>query len=486
VNPPAGDDVRRSPDWLWAAAAALGLSFVVWQVVASGSWLDEYWQLWISGAPSDALVARLAGDTHPPWFNLFARPIVLATGGAIVPARLINLSLAMAALGLGLWRIGGLDRTLRWRILLLIVASAGAVGMSNLASSFRSYPWLLSLSALQAAVLTALVLKRPVSPVLALVVTAASIAFHYIHAAGGIAISLTSLAVGRGHDRSAFRAILAGLALGVGLDLVTGLIQLTHWRATYDVNWIAESGGGAGRSLIALGADFLTCNAIAAALLAVGLIVRRSKTVLVLLAPIPVAFIGWLILDAGASAVVPRFMVSVTSLLAVAAAVAWWELALTPAVNAALAFLAALQPLAATFIRPPLPGWDAGARVAAGVTRTCPGARLYAVSAWRFRGHPDSNMQRFEDPVIAFGYRKVGGAYGLDPEFVAHPTTITLGNCPAMVWIESAHGIEQAAPEAILRHAQLRLSAPAKTRIVPTPNGAVLLISPADRLQPRP
>jgi hypothetical protein len=121
----------------------------------------------------------------------------------------------------------------------------------------------------------------------------------------------------------------------------------------------------------------------------------------------------------------------------------------------------------------------------ADVTRSCPGARLYAVSAWNFRGHPDSKQQRFEDPVIAFGYRKVGRAYGLNPEFVNHPTTIALGNCPAMVWIESAHGIESVPPATILRHAQLRLAAPARTTIVPTPNGAVLLISPADRLQPR-
>jgi hypothetical protein len=279
---------------------------------------------------------------------------------------------------------------------------------------------------------------------------------------------------------------LTGLAIGVCLDVVTGLIQIPHWRESYDVNWIAESGGGSAvRSLIALGGDFVTCNAIAAAMLAVGLIARRSKTVLMLLAPIPVAFIGWLILGAGASAVLPRFMTSVTALLAVAAAAAWWELALTPAVNAALAFLAALQPLCASFIRPPLPGWEAGARVAATVTRACPGARLYAVSPWRFRDQPDSNMARFEDPVIDFGYRKVGGEYGLRPEFVTGPTMLALGKCPMIVWIEAAHGIERASPETILRHARLRLPRPAKARVIATPNGAVLLISPADRLQPR-
>jgi hypothetical protein len=52
--------------------------------------------------------------------------------------------------------------------------------------------------------------------------------------------------------------------------------------------------------------------------------------------------------------------------------------------------------------------------------------------------------------------------------------------------MEAAHGIERAPVEAILRHAQLNLPAAARARVLPTPNGAVLLISPVDRLQPHP
>ena len=89
-------------------------------------------------------------------------------------------------------------------------------------------------------------------------------------------------------------------------------------------------------------------------------------------------------------------------------------------------------------------------------------------------------MERFEDPVIASGYRKVGKAFGLNPSFVTGPTTINLDRCPAIIWAESAHGIELAPPEAILRHAQLSLPERAKARIVATPNGAVVLISPAN------
>jgi hypothetical protein len=142
--------------------------------------------------------------------------------------------------------------------------------------------------------------------------------------------------------------------------------------------------------------------------------------------------------------------------------------------------------LAATIFGPPVAGWEGGARVAAAVTRRCPDAQLYAVSPWRFRDHRGSKVERFEDPVIAFGYQKVGRAYGLNPQFVTGPTTIALGHCPAILWIEAAHGIETVAAESILSHAELQLPAAARVQVVPTPNGAVLLISPVDRLQARP
>ena len=477
---------RRSPDWLWAAAVALALAFIARQIVISGSWLDEYWQLWISGASADVLPSRLLNDAHPPWFNLLARPIVLATGGALVPSRLINLMAALAVLGGGLWSMAGLDRALRWRMLLLLVASAGAVGMAYLALSFRVYVWLLVLAALQCAVLTALVLKRPVPTLVAVLATAASVAVHYVHAAGAIAIAVVSLAVAWRVDRPAFRAILVGLGAGVALDLATGLAQLSHWREIYDVNWIAESGGGAARSLASVAVAFAGWNGVAAALIAVALIARRSKALLVVLAPVPLAFVGWLILDTAAPMVVPRYMASLTALLTTGAALAWWELALAPPVNAVVALLAALQPLAGAVFGPPVAGWEAGARIAAAVTARCPSARLYAVSPWRFRDHRGSKAERFEDPVVEFGYRRVGQAYGLSPQFVSGQTTLSLGHCPAIVWIEAAHGIESVAPDSILSHAGLRLPARAIAKVIPTPNGAVLLISPVDRLQPRP
>lgn len=467
-------------------AGTIALLLVVLQVVRSGTWLDEYWQLWVSGAPAAAFSHRLATDAHPPWFNLFARLILLVTGPAVVPARVVNLAAASAALGCGLWRIRDLDAGLRWRIGLLVLASGGAVGMTDLAASFRSYPWLLVFAGLQSALLAAILLKRQVPPLLAAAVTAASISIHYVHAAAGIAIAMVSIAAAWRTDRQAVRPILGGLVAGVLLDLVTGLMQLPHWRSTFDVNWIAEAGGGGvAGTLAAVGIAFVTGNLVATALILVGLVSRRSNTALVVLAPIPLAILGWAILDAAAPMLAPRYLASITAILATGAAVGWWELGLALRADAALALLAALQPLASSIARPPLQGWEVGARIAQRAAANCAGARVYAVSAWRFRDRPESRTAKFENPVIGFAYAQVGHRFGLDPQFVRRRATVDFDRCPAIVWIEAGHGIEAYPASIILRHAQLTLPRTAHVRVVPTPNGAVLLLSPADRLQRR-
>ena len=117
--------------------------------------------------------------------------------------------------------------------------------MGDLAPSFRVLCVARRCAALQAALLAALILKRPVPLLLAALVTAASIAVHYVHAAGAIAIALVSLALAWSTNRGAFRAILIGLAIGDRArsrdrpypDCRTG-------GRLYDVNWIAQSGGG--------------------------------------------------------------------------------------------------------------------------------------------------------------------------------------------------------------------------------------------------
>jgi hypothetical protein len=116
----------------------------------------------------------------------------------------------------------------------------------------------------------------------------------------------------------------------------------------------------------------------------------------------------------------------------------------------------------------------------------CPDASLYAVPAGRFGNDPDSALARFETPVVGVAYATVGRKFGLEPRLVTSPTEIRQNRCPAIVWMEAAHGVDQATPQTVLRRAQLQPPAGASFRFIPTPNGALLLISSADRLQHQP
>jgi hypothetical protein len=183
---------------------------------------------------------------------------------------------------------------------------------------------------------------------------------------------------------------------------------------------------------------------------------------------------------------VPRYLASITAILAVAAAVGWQELRLSPLIGAALAMLIGFQPLVFTLLRQPLPGWEAGARPAAAVLRACPSSRLYAIPAGRFGGDPDSALSRFETPVMGLAYQTVAQKFGLHPQLVTAPTRLIPDQCPAIIWMEVAHGIEHSPLPVVLRRAQVEPPPGASARFIPTPNGALLLISSADRLQRRP
>src|SRR5439155_12224847 len=100
--------------------------------------------------------------------------------------------------------------------------------------------------------------------------------------------------------------------------------------------------------------------------------------------------------------------------------------------------------------------------------------------------NPDSPLAHFELPVFGLAYVSVGQEFGLQPYYVTAPTPIRESRCPVIVWMEAAHGIERAPPAVVLRRAQLQPPAAASVRFVPTPNGALLLISSTDRLQRRP
>jgi hypothetical protein len=475
------------PLWILACAAALALMLVVRYVATSGTWLDEYWQYFISGSPSGSLVPRLVADTHPPWFNLLGRTIIGLTGRSVVASRLVDLLLVASVLGGGLCVLRGLAADVRWRIFLLLVASGGAVGLAALAASFRVYPWLLALAGLQAAILLAIVLRRSAPAALAGIVTAASVGLHYGHAAGAIAIALVTIALcWREGDRRVGWAVASGLTVAVIADFGFALVQSPHWQANANVSWIADNPGGAWSAFAAVLVDYAIFNLLALLLLVLAIMRGSARPIAWLLAPLPLAFAAWLVLDAAKPIIVPRYLPSVTAILAVAAAFGWHELRLRRGVDVLAAAVIALQPLIFAWARPPLPGWEVGARMAAAITRQCPEAQLYAVPASRFRDNPDSPLAHFELPVFGLGYASVGREFGLQPQYVTAPALIRESRCPAILWMEAAHGVEHASPEAVLRRAQLQAPAGVSARFVPTPNGALLLISSADRLQRRP
>lgn len=464
--------------WL-LVASALAVTLVGYYALSTGSWLDEYWQLYISGASPGDLPGRLIADAHPPWFNLIARPMIAISGGEVVAARLVSLAGALVLLATGLLAMRGFERGIRWRIFLLAVASAGPAGMTELGASFRVYPWLLALAVLQSALLLLVAQKRAVPLVLALAVTAASIAFHYVHAAGAIAIALVAAYLAwRNGDRRAFAAIAAGAAIGCGLDLVTGLTQLPYWRTNFDVNWIALSGGGGLKGVAQAPARFVLFNLVSATLLAIGLARMRGRAPwLWLFAPLPIAFATWLAMDMVTTLLVARYLAAATALLAVAAAASWQSLALGRVTQIAFAFLVALQPMAYSFLRPPLPGWEVRAAMAAQIVRACPSSELFAVSAWRFRNQAESRAAAFEEPVYRFGFERVGAAFDLRPRFVDRPMVLPSGPCPSIVWSEEPNDLDQASPATVLRRARLTAPAGATMRYTPTPTGALLIVS---------
>ncbi len=479
---------RRSRIFPWDLAAMLaccgiGLLLVVLYALKSGTWLDDYWQLWISGAPSQELVTRLVGDQHPPWFNLIGRINVAITGRNIWYARVLNVGAAGAALAIGLKAIPALESPLRLRILLLVVTSAGLIGLTNLATTFRVYPWLLILAALQGAILLAVTERRDVNGWLAVIVTALSIGFHYAHAIGAVAISAVTILVAWRYERYGSALRVAGaMVSGVFLDFAMAFIQLPHWRSNFDVNGIASRDVHWWRLLAELLTNYLQFNLIAGGLIVFALVRGEGKRVLLVLAPLPIAFAAWLIFDAFRPILVPRYLVSTSALFCVAAAVGWTDLRIRSPLSAAIAFIAAFQPFFYALLSPPRAGLEEGARIAAAITRSCAEARTYAVSAWRFRDRPDSKTARFESPVMGFAYREVGNRYGLRTEILSSPTAVTLGRCPLIVWMDAAHGIERMPVAIVLKRSQLEIAGPFAWRFEPTENGAVLLITQPDRL----
>jgi hypothetical protein len=286
----------------------------------------------------------------------------------------------------------------------------------------------------------------------------------------------------RNKDRRAAAIFLVGVAAGSLIDLATGLAQLPFWKATYDVNWIGDSGSSPWQTLGEVFGSYLFFNLAGAGLIGLAIVRGRWHRFLPILSPLPVALLVWVVMGSVQPLLVPRYLASIAGLLSVAAAVGWTDLALGNLLNSVAAILVALQPFFYDFVAPPRSGWEEGARLSAAAARQCPRSPLYAIPAWRFRDQPNSRTARFETPVMGFGYKAVGQRFGLSPQIVTGPTNVHLGDCPAIVWMEAGHGIEKVPVHVVLERAQLRVDEPFNARFEPTQNGAVLLISRSNRL----
>jgi hypothetical protein len=468
--------------------AVLLIAAVAYQIVFSGAWLDEFWQYWLSGAPTtQTLFARLAGDPHPPLFNLMARGVIGLTGERIVAARLVSTGLALATLTIGLVALArsetdGVNTRVYIAFWLFVVGMAGPVGLIELAASFRSYPWVIVLAALQAALLFRVSGRESIgfSTVAAGVVTYCAIVLHYVAAIPAIAIAVVSAfaAWQSGSVRHA-KVFAVATTLGTLTLFATAFWQMPHWATTMDFNWI-ENGGVTGASqLLDTVWQYVMFNPFTIALIVLGISrdAYDRRTILVF-APIPLAIFVVLIVDAVTPVLNGRYMVAIPILFALAAALAFRRLPSSGPSWAVLAIVLVAQAGLHIWLRPPIAGWDAAARQIAGIVRGCPETRVYTASHWLFSDGSGSGVARQEAQVVRSGHEMLGRRYGYTPVFLAGKTQVMAptGRCPTLLVIEHAGGLAQIGTRSILRTVGLTVPLAAQVRMFDFRNGVLIRI----------
>ena len=85
--------------------------------------------------------------------------------------------------------------------------------------------------------------------------------------------------------------------------------------------------------------DYGVFNLLAVVLVMLAVMRGSARPVAWLLAPLPLAFAAWLTLDAVKPIIVPRYLPSVTALLAVAGAYGWYSLRPRQALDGLIALL---------------------------------------------------------------------------------------------------------------------------------------------------
>jgi hypothetical protein len=472
------------------SGAGIG-SLLLWRSAASGSWLDEYWQMYVSLAPADGTLARrLLADVHPPWFNLAARPLLQASGGLLAPARTASAALALLFLTLGLARLarsdGQSNRAIYGYFWLLVVGMAGPAGLADMATSMRIYPWLIGLSSLQAAILYQLATNRLAARDhwIAVIATTASISLHYVHAVGAIAIALVSIAAAWRRDPPAARMLVGAAALGIMLDIACGLIQLPHWRLHNDVNWIAVSGKTAMSTLRAGITAHLIFNAIAMASIPAGLVVKSNRIVTAwLAAPILIAVVTWTAMDSVIPMIALRYTVSIFVMLALLGAAALASLRPRWLLELAVVSLVVVEfGYYATYLGP-IGGWEDGARIISARLRACPSSKVYVASHWQFDAYAASNAAAFESPVELFGQQHLAARFGFRVEAVPAGTSVrpASGVCQTLVWIVQRSDLAMRDPRWTVARAGLVVAVDMPISTTSVENGVILAIGPDAR-----
>jgi hypothetical protein len=469
-------------------AALFLLAVVGHQIIEAGAWLDEFWQYWISGAQTiHELFGRLAGDPHPPFFNIAARGVIVLAGENFVTARLLSTGLALVTLTIGLVALARSEADdVNMRVYsafwLFVVGMAGPVGLIELAASFRSYPWIIALAALQTALLFRVLDRESVSfsPIAAGAITYCAIVLHYVGAIPAIAIAVVSaFAAWQSGSLRHAKVFLAAATLGALTLFATVLWQMPHWATTMDFNWIESTGVTGVSQLLDTLWQYVTFNPFPIALILLGISrgAYNRRTMLVF-APIPLAIVVVLIVDAITPVLNGRYLIAILIVFALAAALALRRVPSSGLLWPAMAVAVMAQAGLHVWLRPPIAGWDAAAQKVAGIVSTCPGTRVYSASHWLFTAGSDSGVARRESQVVRFGHEMMGRRYGYSPLFLTGNTQVLMspGPCPTLLVIEHAGGLAQIGADSILKKAGLALPSGAQVRMFDFRNGVLIRI----------
>ena len=464
----------------------LAVAVVIARAVLADSWLDEYWQLWISGAPRDELGGRLLADTHPPWFNLLARAILFLAGGSLETARVVSLIGALGLLIAGTARLsrfeqGWTAKRVYLFALMFILVAGGPLSIGQLGDSFRSYPWIIAVSGLQSLYLLQIAQGRAVdrNASFMAVLTIASVSLHLVHAVGAIAIALATVACAlQSGQRRAALFVGGAMLVGIFIDLSVVYFQSVQWALHNDYNWIGHSGVSA-MMVFAESAKrtFLGSFVMTFIILAAIVTSRLQPSDIWIVIPFPIAVLTWILLDRITPIIVDRYICSMLTLFCILSAAALDRLNPSHLLTIFTGMITIVHSAANLAIDPPRRSWDSRARLIESEVTKCPGARVYAASAWLFTAGRGTRAAAFEDPVMRFAYQRFAPRGGFPLTYLdgIHASTIGYSVCPTILWVDHAPGIAQNSVDDVLKVVKLNRVPGLVVRRADSPDASVLM-----------